>query len=339
MGRNKRHWIYAHDHLGNKEFGKPSYEKLSRPRPISALRIAACIAALDASLAWSAESVTLHPVADTTLFETNPLNNLGANTNFVAGTTAGSAGEPFRSRAVMKFDVASQLPSGATVISATLTLTVVKIPTVPANSGFELHRLLVSWGEGNKSGNIGLPATRGEATWSSRFFLLPQWAVPGGAPGKDFLTAESSSTQVQGQGSYTFASTSNLTADVQGWLDNTDANFGWILISQDEATASTARRFASRESDVGAPTLLVDFVPPPVLADAGRQDTNCTFHFTVEAGYDYTVEYTDTLPSTNWLVLTNVGAKIVTFEAAVTNSLQASPSRFYRLQRVPCNCR
>ena len=44
-----------------------------------------------------ADSVTLHPSADTTLFETNPDNNLGATPNFVSGRTA-FALQPFRSR-------------------------------------------------------------------------------------------------------------------------------------------------------------------------------------------------------------------------------------------------
>src|SRR5206468_7016882 len=165
-----------------------------------------------------ADSVTLHPVADTTLFETSPNNNLGAHTDFIAGTTAGSAGQPFRNRALLKFDIGGQIPTGATITSASLTLSVVKTPSVPANSTFGLHRLLVSWGEGNKTSSLGLQATTGEATWISRLFLLPQWALPGGKEGTDFLTDTSASTFVSGRGGYTFVSTSNLVADVQFWL-------------------------------------------------------------------------------------------------------------------------
>src|SRR6185503_8491870 len=160
-----------------------------------------------------AESVTLHPVADTSLFETTPNNNLGANTDFIAGTTAGNAGQPYRNRALLKFDIAGQIPTGATITSAGLTLLMVKRPSVPADSTFDLHRLLVSWGEGNKSGSLGIQATTGEATWISRFALLPQWAAPGGKAGTDFLTDTSASTFVSGLGSYTFATTSNLVAD------------------------------------------------------------------------------------------------------------------------------
>ena len=297
------------------------------------------MACLASALAMATESVALHPVADTTLFESDPNNNLGATPTFVSGTTSGNLGQPFRSRAMMTFDVAGKVPSGATIASAELTLTVVRIPGPAVNSNFDLHRLLEPWGEGNKNSTTGLQATTGESTWISRFFLLPQWAAPGGAPGTDFLTAVSASTFVQGLGEYTFAATSNLTADVQFWLDNTNANFGWILLSQAEATASTARRFASREAATGAPVLVVNYLLPPLVTNLTRQDSNLTFQFNVEAGYDYAVEYADAIPATNWLTLTNFGAKLAGFEATVTNSLDAAPSRFYRLSRVPCGCR
>jgi hypothetical protein len=68
-------------------------------------------------------------------------------------------------------------------------------------------------------------------------------------------------------------------------------------------------------------------------------ESQMTFHFNVEAGFNYAVEYTDALPTTNWLVLTNLGAKIAGFETTITNALDAAPERFFRLSRVPCNCR
>ena len=75
------------------------------------------------------------------------------------------------------------------------------------------------------------------------------------------------------------------------------------------------------------------------MAGVRLQNTNITFHFTVEAGYDYAVQYVDRLPADNWLVLTNIGSKATGFEAAATDSFETVPSRFYRLSRVPCNCR
>jgi hypothetical protein len=60
-------------------------------------------------------------------------------------------------------------------------------------------------------------------------------------------------------GAYTFASASNLIADVQAWLTNPASNFGWVLMSQSENITETARRFGSREDADNAPTLVVEY--------------------------------------------------------------------------------
>lgn len=317
--------------------------QLTPPRFVAAagFGVAAALVCLEAPAARALETLDLQPVADTTLFETDPLNNLGGASTLVSGTTSGTLGTAFRSRALLQFDVAGHLPPGAAVISASLHLTVVKVPGFPANSTFELHRVRVGWGEGNKTGNNGLLADTGEATWMSRFTPLPQWVSPGGAAGSDFDPAGSASVAVAGLGAYTFSGSSNLVADVQAWADPTNANFGWMLLSADEATAGTARRFASHEAATNAPLLSIQYLLPPVMAGMTLLGTNVTCHFTIEAGFDYTVEYTDALPatSTNWLVLTNLGAKVDSFEAAITNAVDAVSGRFFRLRRVPCNCR
>ena len=282
-----------------------------------------------------AESVTLHPVADTTLYETASNNNLGANPDFIAGTTAGNAGQPFRNRALVKFDVAGQIPTGATITSASLTLLVVKTPSAPANSTFDLHRLLVSWGEGTKTGSLGLQATTGEATWTSRFFLIPQWGVAGGKAGSDFLATASASSFVAGLGRYSFESTSNVVADVQFWLDNPGSNFGWILISQDEATASTARRFASREGGANAPALVIEYTigqtQPPRLSQMSLLGDTVTFQFNVAPQQTYAVEFNNAIGTTNWLTLTNIVAQPAATNITVSDSVTAS-HRCYRVK-------
>src|SRR2546430_17441577 len=83
------------------------------------------------------------------------------------------------------------------------------------------------------------------------------------------------------------------------------------------------------EAGASAPTLVVDFIPPPRIGDVSHQDTNLTFHFTVEAGYNYAVEYADALPSMNWLVLTNFGAKVACFEAGGLKSHPTKPTRVF----------
>ena len=203
----------------------------------------------------------LNPSADTSLFETFPNNNLGAVQSLAAGTT----GNGFRSRALLKFDfTAAGIPLGATINSVTLSLTVVIVPGGGGqNSVFDLHRVLQDWGEGSFAGiptSTGGPAMAGEATWQARFHSGTLWTAPGAAAPTDFAAAASASQAVAGLGSYAF---SGMTADAQTWLDNPAQNLGWILISQSEPTSLTARRFGSRENATARPTLLVNYSPVP----------------------------------------------------------------------------
>src|SRR5687768_8425046 len=184
------------------------------------------------------------PVADTTLFRANPDNNLG-HSDVVSGTTR----EGEHSRGLIKFNVASQIPSNAVITSVQVSGRVVKLPsTAPTASTFGLHRLLVDWGEGTKGGNTGSAATANEATWNARFHPDTEWSASGGAAPADYAATASSSMLVNTIRAYEWSSTPSLVADVQAWVANPAANFGWILISQSENTSSTARRFGSRET-------------------------------------------------------------------------------------------
>lgn len=126
-----------------------------------------------------------------------------------------------------------------------------------------VHRLLADWGEGtsNASGNegTGTSSASGDATWVHRFFNSDSWNNPGG----DFSSVFSASTSVGGSGSYTWGSTSQLVADVQGWVDQPSINFGWVLIGN-EAGSQTAKRFDSRENGTSAnrPVLTITYTPP-----------------------------------------------------------------------------
>lgn len=209
----------------------------------------------------TADNVSLLPVADTTLFQFAPTNNLGGTVNLLGGTTMNGA----RNRPLLRFDLAT-LPADATINSVTLTLTDISGGTFQA-SNFELHRVLVDWGEGTKTGNQGQPASSGEATWNARFHSVTDWNAPGGNAGTDYASAVSGATLVSpalGTNVYQFGSTSSMVADVQLWRDTPGANFGWILISDSEGTPQTSRRFASREDALGrAPVLRVDFTTVP----------------------------------------------------------------------------
>lgn len=207
-------------------------------------------------------SVVLKPIADTTLFELDPNNNLGGYTDFASGTIANSAN---KSRGLMKFDVAGMVPAGAIISSASLGVKVTKIPGGSVSSTYDLRRVLVDWGEGTKSSIRGLPAAANEASWNNRRTSVAPWTIPGGGIGTDFASSLSASRLIGGLSSYTFASTAGLVADVQQWLDNPASNFGWVFISQSEATLRTAHRFGTRENTLNSPMLTIQFtvVPEP----------------------------------------------------------------------------
>jgi hypothetical protein len=214
----------------------------------------------------AAETISLQPVADTTLIQGAPLNNLGGAGFFNAGT-AGNGGQ---NRALILFDLSSVVPAGAIIMRAELAMDVVRQPSSDRqNSDFVLRRMLQSWGEGaqvpadGESPGQGAAADGGEATWLFRLATSVPWSQPGGQVGVDFANAISSSAFVSGAGEQvTFASTPALVADLQWWINHPEANFGWMLNTTAEDVGKTARSFASRESGFG-PTLTLDFVTVP----------------------------------------------------------------------------
>ncbi len=208
-----------------------------------------------------AESTNLPPAADTFINSGSPNNNAGATGWFDAGED-GTGGVR---RGLLRFDL-SAIPAGSTVTSAVLRLTLVKVPsTGGAASTVNLFRLLADWGEGNKSGNAGAPASPGEATWNARLFGQSNWSAPGAA--NDALDAPSASTAIGSQAGTTFSWTgSNLVNDVQYWVDNPGSNFGWLLRSDAEAIPRSVRGFASRESGVAAGKLEIGYTTGATLS-------------------------------------------------------------------------
>lgn len=296
--------------------------------PVSTSIRLALLPLLVSAATIEAEVVTLSPVADTTLFQTAPTNNLGAVTTLIAGATANRS----TNRALIKFDLAANVPSDAIIRSVTLTLVVVTAnPFGAVDSTFDLHRVLQDWGEGNKSPQQGAPATADEATWLARFHPVTLWATPGGAAGTDYTATVSAAKFISGTNRYTFDSTPGMIADVQLWLTNLVRNFGWILISQAEGTPQTSRRFGSRENSTNAPALVVEYTVPPRM-DLQPQITGGQFQFsfTAQAGESYTLEFRDSLSSGSWLTLTNIAAPLVTTNVIVSDPL-SGVSRFYRV--------
>ncbi len=221
-------------------------------------------------LPLSAAVISLPTVADTSIFAGKPDNDLGGTT-LVSGTNQ----QYSLSRAMFSFDL-SALPAGAVVTGVEVSLAVTKIPDPdqhggPVNSDFNLHRLFVSWGEGTSSNATGSGALPGDATWNERHFGSTAWASPGALIGVDYAETPSATTFVSGVGDYLWGSSTGLVDDVRAWQLDPAANFGFILVSQDEAALGTGRRFGSKEQPGGliAPAQLIvtySVVPEPTVA-------------------------------------------------------------------------
>ncbi|HEY4952906.1 MAG TPA: DNRLRE domain-containing protein, partial [Verrucomicrobiae bacterium] len=197
----------------------------------------ALLLCLDAHRVGRAGSVSLHPTADTTISQKTSV----PTTELVIGTN----GKSQSSRALLKFDIAGNIPSNAIITSAALTVTVTKVPPGGGISSlFDLRAVLFAW-------------SPSDATWANRLAATP-WSTLGGAVGVDFSN-KISQTNFFGSatGLYTFISNSNLVADVQNWLQNASANFGWVVISEMQGVLHSERTL-----DASSPTLLVQFTVP-----------------------------------------------------------------------------
>jgi len=207
--------------------------------------------------------VTLEPIKDNSLIEdgSGAVSN-GAGPLFIGRT--GANGGSLAQRGVLEFDVAGNVPAGATVTSAEVTLHLEGIPPIFTPGATSFHRALAEWGEGTSSSTVGggAPATTGDATWIHTFHASSTWTSPGG----DYVATPSDTRNVLAIGSYTWAS-APLATDVQLFLDQPSQNHGWVVIGDE--SGGTARRFTSREgSPIDRPklTIVYDEVAEPTGA-------------------------------------------------------------------------
>ena len=287
-----------------------------------------------ASLALSAHAAWLTNIssADAPLLQLGPTNNLGGHPWAPCGRTQNGT----INRALFKFDL-SNVPADATVLSAVLVLQVTGQPAEPPpSSTFGLHRMLRAWGEGNKFATgapgfgQGLPASFGEVTWLFARYPTNAWAAPGGAADVDYSSTESSFQNITDLAPYRFESTPELVGDVQQWVRQPAANFGWMLICNDETIPFTARRFGTREDPNAPPVLVVEYIPAPKFDRIVKFGGACNLYFTANAGQSYAVEFRSALGSGSWQTLATIPAPAEASHVLVADSL-AAPKRFYRL--------
>lgn len=234
---------------------QPSTRALARLRTLA---VAVCAAGCVDGWGARADTVTLNPVADSTLIEdANGAYSAGASYNVFSGRV-GSNGSGTLRRALIRFD-ASAIPSGSTVTSVQLRMYMSQ--GQGGTRSHSLHRMNASWGEAGSFsfGGAGAAAQTGDATWLHRFWPGTPWATPGG----DFVAAPSAAVNVSGIAWYVWGSTAGMVADVQSWVNEPTQNFGW-MIRGDESVERTSKRFDSRQSSNPStkPQLIVTFTPP-----------------------------------------------------------------------------
>lgn len=207
----------------------------------------------------AANSVTVRPVADTSIYEENADASDAKGPGIFAGRNALTAIR----RAFVRFDVAAAVPVGSTIDGARLDLVLLSGKGNPVD--VSLFRATAAWGEGTSDagspGGAGAPATAGDATWTRRIWPGTAWFAPGG----DTAVVPSAKIPVQVTlTTYSFGPTAAMQADVQNWLDSPATNFGWQVRADELQAAPSARRFGSRESADAAqrPSLTITFTPP-----------------------------------------------------------------------------
>lgn len=225
--------------------------KPTKTRPVRIVILS--LLALTLALPSLADVVQIGASKDNTLFEDAAgARSNGAGAHFFAGVTA----QPELRRGLLAFDIAGAVPAGATINSVSLTLNVSQ--TLQSGQAVTLHRLTSDWGESTSDApgqeGAGTAAEPGDATWIHTFTPGSFWTNAGG----DFARSASDS-QIADFGFVTWSS-ATMASDVQGWLDNPAANFGWALLG-DETDIVTAKRFDSRENPDPAvqPMLTIDY--------------------------------------------------------------------------------
>ena len=247
---------------------------------IPILLLAALVLAADLP---HADTVTLTPVKDNTLYEPIQQDAYADMSDGVGPTlftgkvkdAKNQAGQVAVRRGVVEFDIAANVPAGATITSVQLTMYCDKVGQ-NTNFNVSLHRALSEWGEGtSNTGNSqqgrGEPATTNDATWRHTFYSAQFWPVAGGS----YASTASATRTVGAVGSYTWGSTSGMVADVQAWL-TASQNHGWVIIGT-ETQIQTTKRFGTRENATSSnrPRLVVDYTPLTVTGACCNGST-CT---------------------------------------------------------------
>jgi len=234
-----------------------------------------------------AATITLPAVQDATLFGGADANS---NTSLSdPGIFVGTDGATNPKRGLIEFNIAGNIPAGATITSVTMQLTVGQAAGTSGNGGTLASATTISlfnesqaWGQPtNVAGSTsfmgmghGKAAKTGDATWNDSFYSTTSptptpttWTTAGG-DWSSSLTDLADATSTGSPAAVTWSSTAMVT-DVQNWLNNPSTNFGWLLKNSDETDATDYLAFWSAQGAAAdsnsslAPALSITYTPVP----------------------------------------------------------------------------
>jgi hypothetical protein len=198
------------------------------------------------------QTATIQPdAADTFIAKEAATSNFGTLVQFYAGDTSGGAGD-HATRALIKFDVSS-VSVAALVLTATMQL----YEDAADNSGgiaspwtVNVHRLLKNWVEA-------------QATWNI-YSTGNNWGTGGASgDGVDRVAVASSTLAMDATPAGGFVSFTGLRADVQGFIDGSLNNYGWLIMTPtaEGSSATVYNRFFSLDYGVAGnrPKLVVTY--------------------------------------------------------------------------------
>jgi PEP-CTERM motif len=245
----------------------------------------------------TAESVSIAPTKDTSMFSNNPTRTAGGYDVFYVGKN--SSGDT--RRALLEFDVAGNVPAGSTITGAALTL---YLNDWSGSGGFGadrtigVHRTTSAWGDGTTGsggstggGGQGVDSAEdGDVSWTYRSWSTTDptpphlaWSTAGGdyeAVASASLTISDSPTPVTIDSPHTWSG-AGLVSDVQAWLDGTLPNDGWLVRELETDVNVLIRFYSSEYATAGLrPVLDIDYVPVPepatwILLTAGLVAIGC----------------------------------------------------------------
>jgi len=99
------------------------------------------------------------------------------------------------------------------------------------------------------------------------------------------------------------------------------------------------RRSCAEDQQFIHSNVVAVLVTPPAIDRIERDGNSIRFHLTGPQQYVYTVEFTDSLTTTNWSPLATYVAKLQAIDGVVTNSFTNAQARFFRVRQEFCYCR